>query len=103
MKSCTCLILGGLAFATILPLTGCSSRPKLSSETAQALYEIAKANDPDDTRSEEFAAMDWSLGTIPKGGVKLPLTSPDGRQAARPKRSAAPKSRHKNARHQRGE
>ena len=78
MKSCTCLILGGLAFATILPFTGCDSKPKLSTETAQALYEIAKANDPEKTTSEEFAAMDWSLGTIPKGGVKLPLTSPDG-------------------------
>ena len=78
MKSCTCLILGGLAFATILPLTGCSARPTLSSETAQALYEIAKANEPDQTKNEEFAAMDWSLGTIPKGGVRLPLTSPDG-------------------------
>ncbi|MCH2153435.1 MAG: hypothetical protein MK089_08870 [Phycisphaerales bacterium] len=82
MNSRTCLILGGIIFTTVLTLTGCDSKPKLSAKTAQALYEIAKANQPDQTKDEEFAALDWSLGTVPKGGTRLPLTSPDGKWMA---------------------
>lgn len=60
-------------------LTGCQSRPTMSDDDKMALWEIAKANQPNpDSNQPGFTGMDWSLGVIQTRGRVTPITSPDG-------------------------
>ena len=73
----------GLAIIGFGSLQGCTSRPTMSYDDQMALWEIAKANQPNTTTNQQgFSGMDWSLGTIETRGRITPLTSPDGRWIA---------------------
>ena len=70
----SCLLaLGSIA------LPGCQApRPTLTEDQQMALWDIAKANKPNNRDQTGFSGMDWSLGVIETRGLITPLTSPDG-------------------------
>lgn len=85
MNRClTSSVLCSIGMVGMMGLQGCNtSLPSLRPETAQALYEISRANMKSrDSEQQTFSAMDWSLGAIPSNDQVLPLNSPDGQWLA---------------------